>query len=642
MRKFTLICATLILSALALQTPLTNWVNTPSVTKAETPGQDGDLTVTAANTVVNRYATLTVDAAAGATSITVANGGGSAGLDPATLLPGNLLLIIQMQGAQIDTTDTSAYGTITDLRNAGRYEFLTVGSVSGNVITLACGGLRFGYTVSGKVQIIRVPQYSNLTVNAGASITSPAWNGSIGGVVAVTVQNTAVVNGNINVSGLGLRGGQLSANGIGFGQTNFRTTNVDLGGEKGEGIAGNGPVYDTLNGRFGRGAPANAGGGGTSHNTGGGGGANGNNGNTYTGAGVMDPTVVGASAWALDPEGTPLANSSGGGRGGYTYSDPLLDQNALVVGPGNPLWEGDFRRVVGGRGGHPVPEDPAGRIFAGGGGGAAHQNNLNGGAGGNGGGIIFFLGNVVSGTGQLQANGSNGGDSVDQHRDGAGGGGGGGTVVAVANSIAGISVEARGGNGGTHGNPIGRFGNEGHGPGGGGGGGFVAVSGGTPATNVSGGSHGVSLADTLTEFPVNGATRGASGVGNAPIVAIPFACATDLSILKTSDLITVNPGQSITYSIVATNNGPNAVVGARVVDTLPATLLNGSWTCTATAGSVCGAASGTGNINTTVNLLVNGKATFVLTATISPSAVGTVSNTATVSSPAGAVDPTPG
>jgi uncharacterized repeat protein (TIGR01451 family) len=645
MRRFALLSAALLLCALALNTSATRWLSTPSLTLAETPGQDGSLTVTAPNTVVNRYATLAADANAGATTITLANAGGATGLDPATLAVGNLLLIVQMQGAQIDTSDSPSYGLVTDLRNAGRYEFVTVGAVNGNVITISCGGLRSSYSVSGKVQVIRVPQYTTLTINAGASITAPAWNGTFGGIVAAQAQNTATINGSINVNGLGFRGGALSTNGIGFGSVTYRTTDVALGGEKGEGIVGNGAVYDTLGGRYARGAAANAGGGGTAHNSGGGGGANGNNGNNYNGSGVMDGTAVGAAAWTLDPDfaanGNALTTSSGGGRGGYSYSDPLNDQNALTVGPGNPAWEGDQRRNVGGRGGRPVPNDPASRLFIGGGGGAAHQNNQDGGQGGNGGGLVFLLGNVVNGSGSITANGMNGGESIDENRDGGGGAGAGGTVVVVANNLSGVGLQARGGVGGNHNKPIGRFTNEGHGPGGGGGGGFIATSGGTVTTDVSGGANGVSLAATLTEFPPNGATRGAAGA-TATVSSIPFACATDLAITKTSGLNMVLPGATVTYTIVARNNGTNAVVSAPVVDTLPAALSNATFTCVASAGSSCAAANGTGNINTTVNLAPNGTATFTVTATLSGSASGQLINTATVQLPAGAIDPTPG
>jgi hypothetical protein len=75
---------------------------------------------------------------------------------------------------------------------------------------------------------------------------------------------------------------------------------------------------------------------------------------------------------------------------------------------------------------------------------------------------------------------------------------------------------------------------------------------------------------------------------------------------------------------------------------LPADLGSASWTCAATAGSACGAASGTGNIGTTVNLLSGGTATFTLTATASPTATGSIANTATVTAPGGTVDPVPG
>jgi uncharacterized delta-60 repeat protein len=62
------------------------------------------MTVAAANTVLNKYARLSANAAAGATTIDVINPGGADGLDPATLTAGDLLLVIQMQGAAIDTS----------------------------------------------------------------------------------------------------------------------------------------------------------------------------------------------------------------------------------------------------------------------------------------------------------------------------------------------------------------------------------------------------------------------------------------------------------------------------------------------------------------------------------------------------------
>ena len=64
-----------------------------------------------------------------------------------------------------------------------------------------------------------------------------------------------------------------------------------------------------------------------------------------------------------------------------------------------------------------------------------------------------------------------------------------------------------------------------------------------------------------------------------------------------------------------------------------------TWTCTATAGSSCGAASGTGAIATTVTLLAGGGATFVATTLIANAPIGPQANTATVAAAAGTTDP---
>jgi uncharacterized repeat protein (TIGR01451 family) len=105
----------------------------------------------------------------------------------------------------------------------------------------------------------------------------------------------------------------------------------------------------------------------------------------------------------------------------------------------------------------------------------------------------------------------------------------------------------------------------------------------------------------------------------------------DLSITKTDDQAYYIAGQTLAYTIVVTNTtGSVAVAGAQVNDTVPASLTGATWTCAASAGSSC-AASGTGDIADSVNLLGFGTATYTLTATVSPSATGDLVNTATVS-----------
>jgi uncharacterized repeat protein (TIGR01451 family) len=111
----------------------------------------------------------------------------------------------------------------------------------------------------------------------------------------------------------------------------------------------------------------------------------------------------------------------------------------------------------------------------------------------------------------------------------------------------------------------------------------------------------------------------------------------NLGIAITDGLSTVNAGQAISYTITVTNGGPNAVTGATVADSLPAVLTGATWTCAPAAN--CGAASGIGNLATTVNLANGQAATLVVNATVSPSASGNLVNTATVTAPAGVTDP---
>ncbi|MCU0756955.1 MAG: DUF11 domain-containing protein, partial [Xanthomonadales bacterium] len=86
----------------------------------------------------------------------------------------------------------------------------------------------------------------------------------------------------------------------------------------------------------------------------------------------------------------------------------------------------------------------------------------------------------------------------------------------------------------------------------------------------------------------------------------------DLSITKTDGSATEVPGTAVTYTIVASNAGPNPVTGATVADTFPASITGVSWTCVGAGGGTC-TASGSGNINDSVNLPVGGSVTFTAT-----------------------------
>ncbi len=559
-------------------------------------------TISAANTQVNSYTSLTADVSAGATTIAVANNTLTNAVLTANLGPGDLIMIIQMQGATMDINTTPGapiasggwnsgytlsnsamadlgnmnnyradWGAVTAYNNAGNYEVLEVRSVTSTTgITLNCA-LSNSYTAAGHVQIVRIPRFTSLTLQANTSIIPAPWNGTTGGIVAIEVDGATTFGNNskISASGFGFRGGVIDAitpyGGPAGSATDMGKPGVTTGGdaaEKGEGIGGSTVEYDALYSRYGLGAPANGGGGGNFRNAGGGGGSNIGTG-AYNGKGVPNPTY--AASWTLES----LTSSSGGGRGGYSLAQ--TDANEVTVGPNNNAWGGDKRRTEGGLGGHPLTYS-ASKVFFGGGGGAGEQDaSLQGGSGGAGGGLVFLQAyGAVSGTGTIEANGANGQNSNPNNQatsfanpkkgnDGAGGAGAGGAIV-ISNGTAlpnTLTLSANGGNGGNNALLWGgtATGVEADGPGGGGTGGMVVYTSGSPILSTNGGANGVVTASGFTSivpnFPPNGATSGAAGTTNTK----PF-----FDINASNVTICSNGSTTLTATVVGTLPGPTSSV----------------------------------------------------------------------------------
>jgi gliding motility-associated-like protein len=407
---------------------------------------------------------------------------------------GDTILLIQMKGAVIDSTNTAAFGTITNYNNAGNYEFNYVKSRSGNIIELKNNIIRTYDIPAGRVQLVRVPYYHSLITSA--PLTCLAWDGSKGGVLVFNVRDTLKLQADLDVSGKGFWGGNSPNTGTSILYCNRTGYNFPLGAvdaaAKGEGITTIGS-----NILWGRGAPANGGGGGVGHNAGGGGGS----------------------------------NAGTGGLGGYQL---LTCGNAPF----------DNR----GRGGYALNfSNSQNSVFMGGGGGAGHVDN-NGGAsnkGGNGGGIIIVnSGTIISNDHRIISNGANASQCTlstfsDCH-DASGGGGAGGTILLQNNNLpAPVTLQAKGGKGGDViiYNPA--IGADKIGPGGGGGGGTVWIS--NPSvpvylnTVVTAGSNGVISLDANNPW---GATPGTAGTVllslAMPVSTSPFRTNIDSVRIKDS------------------------------------------------------------------------------------------------------------
>jgi uncharacterized repeat protein (TIGR01451 family) len=570
-------------------------------------------------------------AAAGSTVVNLGSARSDADAATTPFAVGDLALVIQMQDALVNNTDSAAYGDgvggdpasgSTNLRSAGFYEFRRVTAVAGSSITLDAP-LSNTYTTANadatsghrRFQVVRVPQFASLTLPGGTLNVTP-WDGSTGGVIVLDVSGTLSLNGTtLNADAAGYRGGgsQEAAVISGSNVTTYASAQVagippaNLGAAKGEGIAGT-PRFvrsDTVvaNGYTGRdlgssgypggfdlarGAPANAGGGGTQHNAGGGGGG----------------------------------NAGTGGRGGNSFAMySATDTGGCVAfGPGYFACGGDFARAVGGFGGQGLTP-VATRLFLGGGGGAGEANNaadnvaVAQGSGGNGGGLIFVRARTVSGSGLFTANG---GAGQPGGRDAAGGGGGGGTVVLVTDSpsVPGLQVSVAGGAGGNTGLPL--TGNETQGTGGGGGGGaFIRTTGvSVGAASVSGGASGVNtpVAGVSDAF---GAAGGAGGAANVTFSGSqypnPSSCFPALTVSKstTTPTRTIPTDATATYVVGVRNaTGVGAALGVAVRDVLPAPFtLAGSTAVAQLAGGSLGPAPSTASGTSTVTLSTPGGGT---------------------------------
>jgi Peptidase family C25 len=472
---------------------------------AGTDGNGGILTG-----IVNTYYPGTASVIAGGKTITL---GTSRGATKA-ISSGDLLLVIQMQDAGINSSNNSRYGDgvnggagvgYSAANNTGKYEFVKATSAvptSGGTVNIlgtgTGGGLLNAYTnanyVAGtmgqrRFQVVRVPQYDNAALSSG--LTAAAWDGTTGGVLALDVKGNLQLGGTVSVDGLGFRGGAgLQLQGAGGAADDYRntaptssTTKTGFHGAKGEGIAGTpryvwnsatSAVVDTgvegyPNGSMGRGAPGNAGGGGTD----------------------SDPTTA-------NPGGND--ENSGGGGGG----------NWGAGGTGGNCWQS--QNVTGGGGGVRFAEAIAGRVVMGGGGGAGTRNNddnvTGASSGAAGGGIVIIRARKIIGTGTITANGA--AAFNDTLNDGAGGGGAGGSIVifALSSTLTGLTVSANGGRGGDAWRTQAAGGTPGerHGPGGGGGGGIIFLSS-TATRTVTGGANGI----TTTSSDAFNATAGAAG-----------------------------------------------------------------------------------------------------------------------------------
>ncbi len=112
----------------------------------------------------------------------------------------------------------------------------------------------------------------------------------------------------------------------------------------------------------------------------------------------------------------------------------------------------------------------------------------------------------------------------------------------------------------------------------------------------------------------------------------------DLSVTKTDGQAAAVPGAPITYTITVSNLGPDDMASASVSDVFPAALTGVTYTSIASGGAT-GNTAGSGNIADSLTLPNGSSVVYTVNATVASSAVGSLSNTASVSVPPSVTDP---
>lgn len=427
-------------------------------------GSDGDVAISA-NKNINtdniatgrtcadavNYSVSTLTSTSATLSTTPADG---------CLATGDEVMIANLQG-------TSANNT-----NVGNWEYLNVSSVSTDTVNFSAAKTKYygngasddtnigtGST-NQRVMLQRVPNYHNVTIDSGKTLTASAWDGTKSGVLMFRANGTVTNSGTIDMSQKGFRGGTSGSTPPEDYQGTIATATGDNGDNGGDSVYG-------LGGGAGGGAGGNsghkAGYDGTS-GKGGGGSACNSNANSVGGAGGEG----GGAACSNNNAALPTALASGGGKAyssGTNSSTSALTK--LSLGGGSS-------QGAGGGGAHKY--DCTGSATGGGANGAAGTTctsaNLSaaiaGGSGNPGGGVIAIAAGTLANSGTISSSGGVGGSAGrgggiaaggNGTASGQGGGGSGGngasggSILLFGNTITlgASAITATGGNGGAGG-----------------------------------------------------------------------------------------------------------------------------------------------------------------------------------------------
>jgi hypothetical protein len=455
-------------------------------------GRDGDLVVTGDTyTLLSGRTTVVGDNPADVAVLEVD--------DASAFMAGDELLVQATRGA----TDDCMVG------GAGDWQLVRIASIAGDTIyTRDPLVLPVNTSDGSRYQVVRIPQFSSVSVGASTTLTGPAFDGETGGVLVFRTQLLDLeASSRIDMSGRGFRGGSAD---VGYSEHHGGRSAMTTG----EGGAGGLALSPGDEGMMGAGGGA---GGGVSASAGG----------SYAGGGGGGMGAVGGAGGSGDTLGgnggthPSMSTAGGGGGADAATSFPTCDEEwgeRLIFGNGGQLGGG------------------GGCADGGVGGDSFDFGCTSGAAGGAGGGIVIVLAETIQGAAgaRIVADGESGGHGGDGQAAGSGsaaGGGGagnggagadGGRIFIMSSTWgAGVSLIDAHADGGLGGN-----------------GGFGGAGSCLDGLTVPGGTAGLDG----TDAPASCAGSGGGGVSGAPgpdgqVMVFGFGLATPVSFPHISDPI---------------------------------------------------------------------------------------------------------
>lgn len=329
-------------------------------------GVDGALTISASATQ-----TLTDETCTGTADATALTAGGT------SLANGDVVMIHQTRGT-----------------GAGQWEINKVASGGGSVNLVMSTALHYSYA-SG-AQVIKIPQYTDVTVNSSQTWSAKEWDGSIGGFLVFAANGTVTISGTLSGDAKGFLQGASPGE-----------TSGTANGFRGEGTSGDNQTRQT-------GSNGNGGGGGTAP----------------------------AGGWY----------GAGGGGGGHAAAGTdgqRIDANATFGSGGSTGGDANLASMVfGGAGGAGASDYEANSATA------------YGGPGGDGGGGIVIFGKTIASPNSLTADGQDGGNAeyapdggAASNPHGGGGGAGAGGSILICGYTVNVGTDKFTVTGGTGGTP---------------------------------------------------------------------------------------------------------------------------------------------------------------------------------------------